>query len=96
MKAEDSKLAPVVDFRNPDGVRAQTSRVITDVLIGDNWLPVQPGSFHYYITSEDRQKAVPFIQFDVAGWYDDELSGKRVEVFPSSVGGYAYEKNEDD
>ena len=90
-------MAPVVDFRNPDGVRGQTNREITDVLIGSNWIPIVPGSFHYYVTSGDRAKAVPFIQFDVAEWCQiDDLIGKRVEVFPSAVGGYAYEKDEDD
>ena len=96
MKAEDSKVAPVVDFRNPDGVRGQTNREITDVLIGSNWIPFVPGSFHYYVTSGDRAKAVPFIRFDVPNWYEDELAGKRVEVFPSTVGGYAYEEEDKD
>ena len=80
----------------PDGVRKQADEVITDVLIGDQWLPIVPGSFHFYVTadSKENRKSVPFIQFDVP----DGIFGpgiKRVEVFPQTVGGYAYNVSEE-
>lgn len=90
MKAEDSLKSPLLNLRQPDGVRPQTNEVITEVLVGNQWIPIVPGSFHFYISNEDPKKAVPFIQFDVDSDDSGFLAGKRIEVFPQTVGGYAY------
>lgn len=93
MKAEQSNVAPLLDFRSPDGVRKQTDAEITAVLIGNTWMEIVPGSFHYYFTT--GEKPIPFLQFDAILPDDCNNHISRIEVFPSVIGGYAYDIPED-
>lgn len=96
LKAEETEKSPKLNLLKPDGVRKQADEVITDILIAGQWMPIVPGSFHFYVTNDGKEnrKSVPFIQFDVP----DGIFGnrtKRVEVFPQTVGGYAYNVSEE-
>lgn len=101
MKAEDTTVAPVVDLRAPDGVQSQgDSRFITAVLLSDgsgDWIKIQKGSFHYYVTGDPAQgqRAVPYIEF--VGWIGvDGLTGwRKVQCFPAACAAFVYEDEAD-
>jgi hypothetical protein len=86
MKIETSESGPKLNLLKPDGVRDQASAANVDaVLLADNgWVPIIPGTFHFYKTAGD--KPVPFVQFDVV----DNGKKIRVEVFPTAIAGLSY------
>jgi len=93
VKIEESPNGPKLNLLKPEGTRNQAHAAdVTCVLLADDgWLPIVPGTFHFYKTAGD--KPVPFVQFDVIGnpgaaWADSQKY--RVEVFPTSIGGLAY------
>jgi hypothetical protein len=64
-------------------------------LVSGEWVPIVPGSFKYYVATPNpdrKDRTIPYIQFDVpANPMFGVLAGARVETFPQSVGGYAYQ-----
>ena len=86
MKIEISESGPKLNLLKPDGVRNQASADNVDsvLLDGTGWVPIIPGTFHFYKTAGD--KPVPFVQFDVI----DNGKKIRVEVFPTAIAGLSY------
>ncbi|UOW93412.1 hypothetical protein SEA_LABELLE_88 [Mycobacterium phage Labelle] len=95
MQAHETEKMPKFNPAQPDGVKPQASdELITAVLVSGEWIPIVPGSFKYYVSQpnpNDKAKMIPYIQFDVEpNPAFGALAGTRIEVFPQSVGGYAY------
>lgn len=94
MKSEESDQAPAIDFTQFKNIRGQVnSKEIKMVLLNDgNWYWVKPGSFHLFKT----QDSVPFVQFDGDKMGTPQDSAVRIEVFPATVAGWAYDIPEDE
>lgn len=95
MQAYETEQMPVFDPVKPDGIKPQVDdRIVSAVLVSGEWIPIVEGTFKYMIAQpkkDDPTKVLPYIMFDVPNNpMFGALAGKRIEVFPQSVGGYAY------
>lgn len=95
MQAHETDKMPKFNPTSPDGVKPQAGdEHITAVLVSGEWIPIEEGSFKYFVAipnPEKKERQIPYIQFDVPNNpMFGSLAGTRVEVFPQSVGGYAY------
>ena len=95
MQAHETDQAPKFNPTAPDGVKPQAEdQFITAVLVSGEWIPIVPGSFKYFVAipnPEQKERQIPYISFDVPNLPQfGALAAMRVEVFPQTVGGYAY------
>lgn len=100
MKVENTDKAPKFNLLKPDGVRDQGhASDVTHVLLNNGeTYPVEPGTFKFYKVGSAQ--GVPYVTFVVSGIYESAidrhpLAGKRIEVFPASITGIAYDNIED-
>ena len=101
MKVEDTNKDTVLNLANYKGVKPQVEAGLVKhvILQNGNILPCGPGSVHYFITTTNKERMMPYIQFDTTAFstgHPSQIETTRVELFPNAVAGIAYDKPSDD
>ena len=103
MKAEHTEVPPRFNLLKSDGVRSQgRANDVTHIMLNNGiTYPISPKTFKFYKVNSNT--GVPYVTFVVHPSPEDEwgpavwvLRGKRLEVFPASITGIAYNEDDDE
>lgn len=97
MKSEHTDKAPRFNLLKPDGIRSQgRADDVTHVMLNNGiTYPISSKTFKFYKVNSNT--GVPYVTFVVHPAPEDDwgpavwmMRGKRLEVFPASITGIAY------